>query len=142
MDSLDYSNLLTIRTVRLVEEFCSPTSSVRENPRRNSENEGFLWNDKDQNLAECTAESQKNEFQADYDRRCIQRLNGVIESQRGENNIGNFVILMRQLFEQYRELREAHIKSLNEMEELKRFQRSTFDTFSNEKIDRKSRHYP
>ena len=33
-----------------------------------------------------------------------------------------------------RELREAHEKSLNEMEELKRFQGSTFDTFSKRKL--------
>ena len=33
-----------------------------------------------------------------------------------------------------RELREAHEKSLNEMEELKRFQGSTFDTFSMRKL--------
>ena len=35
---------------------------------------------------------------------------------------------MNNLLEQNRDLREAHEKSLNEMEELKRFQRSTFDT--------------
>ena len=35
-----------------------------------------------------------------------------------------------QLLEQNRELREAHMKSLSEMEELKRFQGSTFDTIS------------
>ena len=39
-------------------------------------------------------------------------------------------------------IREAHIKSHNEMEELKRFQGSTFDEFFEKKIDRKSRHYP
>ena len=35
-----------------------------------------------------------------------------------------------QLLEQNRDLREAHEKSLNEMEELKRFQGSTFDSIS------------
>ena len=39
-----------------------------------------------------------------------------------------------QLLEQNRELREAHVKSLNEMEELKRFQGSTFDEFSRRKL--------
>ena len=39
-----------------------------------------------------------------------------------------------QLLEQNRELREAHVKSLNEMEELKRFQGSAFDTFSKRKL--------
>ena len=37
--------------------------------------------------------------------------------------------LHEHFFEQNRELREAHVKSLNEMEELKRFQESTFDDF-------------
>ena len=37
--------------------------------------------------------------------------------------------------------REAHIKSHNEMEELKRVQKSRFDEFFEKKIDRKSRHY-
>ena len=36
--------------------------------------------------------------------------------------------------EQNRDLREAHEKSLNEMEELKRFQGSTFDTISRRKL--------
>ena len=49
-------------------------------------------------------------------------------------------LLHEQLSEQNRDLREAHMKSLNEMEELKRFQGSRFDEFSEKKIDRKSRH--
>ena len=36
--------------------------------------------------------------------------------------------------EQNRELREAHEKNLNEMEELKRFQGSTFDTISRRRL--------
>ena len=40
----------------------------------------------------------------------------------------------KQLLEQNRDLREAHEKSLNEMEELKRFQGSTFDTISRRKL--------
>ena len=48
---------------------------------------GFFWNDKkEQILADCRAEIQKHEFQAEYDRRSIQKLNGVIASQRGEIN--------------------------------------------------------
>ena len=39
-----------------------------------------------------------------------------------------------QLLEQNRELREAHEKSLSEMEELKRFQGSTFDGFSRRRL--------
>ena len=78
-----------VRTVRPVDEFGSPISSVRENPCRDSENEQIrilLERQKEQILADCGAEIQKHEFQTDYDRRSIQKLNGVIESQRGETN--------------------------------------------------------
>ena len=43
-------------------------------------------------------------------------------------------LLHEQLLEQDPELRAAHVKSLNEMEDLKRFQGSTFDTFSRRKL--------
>ena len=105
---------------------------------------GFFWNDqKEQILADCRAEIQKHEFQADYDRRSIPKLNGVIESQRGEINRAlegdeqlrrDQQLLHEQLLEQNREFREAHVKSLNEMEELKRFQGSTFDTIARRKL--------
>ena len=46
---------------------------------------GLFWNDrKEQMLADCQAEIRKHEFQADNDRRSIQKLNGVIESQKEE----------------------------------------------------------
>ena len=45
--------------------------------------------------------------------------------------INNFFMYI-ELSEQNRDLREAHLKSLNEMEELKRFQGSTVDTFRGE----------
>ena len=43
-------------------------------------------------------------------------------------------LLHEQLLAQNRDLREAHERSLNEMEELKRFQGSTFDTLSWRKL--------
>ena len=82
-------------------------------------------------------------FQAEYDRRNIQKLNGVIESLRSEINRAlardeqlrrDQQLLHVQSLEQNRELREAHEKSLNESEELKRFQASTFDTISRRKL--------
>ena len=45
---------------------------------------GIFWNDKEQALGDYRAEIQKHEFQADCDGRNIQKLNGVIDSQRGE----------------------------------------------------------
>ena len=68
-------------------EFSSLSSCSRENPCRDSENEQIrilLDRQKEQILADCRAEIQNTEFQADYDRRSIQELSGVIESQRGE----------------------------------------------------------
>ena len=77
-----------VRTGRLVsDEFGSLISNVEENPCRASENEKIrilLERPKEQILADCQAEIQKHEFQADYDRRNIQKLNGVVQSQRGE----------------------------------------------------------
>ena len=67
----------------------------------------------------------------------------VIESQRGEIKRAlagdeqlrrDQQLLHEQLSEQHRELREAHDKSLNEMEEKKRFQGSTFDEFSRKRL--------
>ena len=135
-----------VRTGRPVDEFGSLISNVRENPCRDSENEQIrilLERQKDQILADCRAEIQKHEFQADYDRRSIQKLNGVVESQRGENNRAlegdeklrrDQQLLHEQLLEQNWDLREARMKSLNEVEELKRFQGSTFDTSSMRKL--------
>ena len=48
------------------------------------------------------------------------------------DEINNF--FMNNHWNKNRDLREAHMKSLNEMEELKRFQGSTFDGFSRRKL--------
>ena len=68
---------------------------------------------------------------------------GIIDSQRmefdhalaGDEQLRrDQQLLHEQLSEQNRDLREAHMKSLNEMEELKRFQESTFDEYSRRKL--------
>ena len=111
-----------VRTGRPVNELSSLSSSVRENPSRDSENEQIrilMERQKEQILADCRAEIQKHEFQADYDRKSIQKLNGIIESQRGESNRAlagdeqlrrDQQLLHEQLLEQNRELRQAHGK--------------------------------
>ena len=114
-----------VRTERHVsDEFGSLISNVRQNPRRDSENEQIrilLERQKSRFSLIFRAEIQKHEFQADCDRN-IQNLNGVIESQRGEINrslagdeqLRRYQQLLHvQLLEQNRELREAHEKSLN-----------------------------
>ena len=89
-ESLLSSQLLSVgqvRTGRPVNELSSLSSSVRETPCRDSENEQIrilLERQKEQVLADCRAEIQEHEFQADYDRRSVQKLNGDIESPRGE----------------------------------------------------------
>ena len=113
--------------------------NVREIPRHSSENEQsriVLERQREQILADCQAEIRKHEFQADYDRRSIQKLNEMIESQKGEIYRAHQAderlrrdqqLLHEQLLEQNWDLREAHEKSLSEMEELKLFPGSTFD---------------
>ena len=104
---------------------------------------GFLWNDKEQILADCQAENREHEFQADYDRRSIQKSIETVESQKeeicrahqgDERHRRDQQLLHEQLLKQNWDLREAHEKSLSEMEELKRFQGSTFDTIARRKL--------
>ena len=97
---------------------------------------------KEEILAECQAEIKKHEFQADYDRRGVQKLSEIIESQQEklhraqaeERRRRDQQLLHEQLLQQNSELREAHHKSLNEMEELKKFQSSTFDTIARRRL--------
>ena len=94
---------------------------------------------KEQILAEVRTEIQKHEFQADSDKRSIQELTGIIHSQRreidhtiasDEQSRRDPLLLQEQLSQQNRDLREAHIKSLHEMEELKRVQELRIEEFS------------
>ena len=93
-------------------------------------------------LAECQAEINRHEFQADYDRRNSRKLTEIVESQREELHCAqaaelqrrNQQLLHRQLLPQNLELREAHQKSLSEMKELKKFQSSTFDTIARRRL--------
>ena len=83
----------------------------------------LLDRQREQTLADCQAEIKKHEFQANYDRRSIHKL-----SRRDQQ------LLHAQLLQQNSELREALNKSFNEMEELKKFQRSTFDTIARRRL--------
>ena len=102
----------------------------------------LLDRQKEQVLAGCQAENKKHEFQADYDRRSTQKLRETIESQQEELHRAQAEELQRrdqqllhaQLLQQNCELREAHDKSLNEMEELKKFQSSTVDTIARRRL--------
>ena len=129
-----------------MEQLDSQIPNVRENPRHSSESEQIrilLERQKEQILADNRAEIQKHEFQADCGRRSIRKLDEMIESQRGEiyrahqgdeRHRRDQQLLHVQLLKQNWDLREAHEKSLSEMEELKRFQGSTFDTVAKRKL--------
>ena len=112
---------------------------------QNSENEQIrtlLDRQREQILADCQAEVLKHEFQADYDRRSIQKLmkrssrkkEELCRAQAQERRRQDHQLRHEQLLKQNWDLRGAHEKSLNEMEELKRFQGSTSDTTSRRKL--------
>ena len=75
----------------------------------------LLDKQKEQILAECQARINQHEFQA---------------AQAEEDQ----QLLQGQLLQQNLELREAHQRSLSEMEELRKFQSSIFDTIARRKI--------
>ena len=102
----------------------------------------LLERQKEQILAECQAEIKKHEFQADYDRRSARKLGEIIESPQEELYCAQAEELQRRdqqllherILHQNSELREAHNKSLSEMEQLKKFQSSTFDTIARRRL--------
>ena len=101
----------------------------------------LLDRQKEQILAECQAEIKKHEFLANYDRRSVRKLSETIESQQEQlHRAQDQQLLQEQLQQQNSELREAHHKSLNEMEELKN---SEFHLrhYCKTKISRGSGHY-
>ena len=114
--------------------------------RQTSESEQIrtlLDRQREQILADCQTEIREHKFQADCDRRSIQKLNDTIESQKEEIHRAqqgderlrrDHQLLHEQLLKQNWDLREAHEKSLSEMEELKRFQGSTFDTIARRRL--------
>ena len=102
----------------------------------------LLDRQREQILADCQAEINKHEFQANFDRRSVQKLSETIESQQEEFHHAQAEELQRrdqqllheQLLKQNWDLREAHKKSFKEMEELKKFQSSTFDTIARRRL--------
>ena len=112
------------------------TGETQELNSENAQTRTLLDRQTEQIFAECQAEIKKHEIQANYDGRSVQQLSQIIASQQEELHCPQAEELQRrdqqllhaQLLQQNLELREAHNKSFSEMEELKKFQRSTFDT--------------
>ena len=116
---------------------CELSSHQKRKPSREIEKERIrilFERQEEQILAEVRSEIQKHEFQADSDRRSIQKLNGNIESQRREidHTIAgdeqprrDQLPLQERISEQNRDLREPQNKSLYEIEEIEESSRVT-----------------
>ena len=107
-----------------------------------SNRSGLLDRQREQILTDCQAEIRRHDFQANYDRKSIRKLGETIESQQEELHCAQAEelhrrdeqLLQEQLLKQNWDFREAHEKSLKEMEELKKFQSSTFDTIARRRL--------
>ena len=109
-----------------------PSSCQERKSGRDMENERIrilFERQKEQLLAEVRTEIQKHKLEAESDRRSIQELNGINESQRREidHTIASDEKLRRdqllhqeQLSEQNRDLREICIRNMRDMEELQK----------------------
>ena len=133
------SSSVSERTVRSVGERTGrPVAPIGQDAQIRT----LLDRQKERILAECQTEINRHEFQADYDRRSSRKLREIVESQQGELHCAQAEELQRRdqqflherLLQQNSELREAHHKSLNEMEELKKFQSSIFDTIARRRL--------
>ena len=115
---------------------------LAESSSQDAQIRSLLDRQKERILAEFRAEIKKHEFQADYDRRSALKFGEIVESQQEELHYAQAEELQRRdqqllherLLQQNSELREAHQKSLIEMEELKKFQSSTFDTIARRRL--------
>ena len=122
-----------------------PSSDMSQERKlsRDSENDRIrilLERQKELILAEVRSEIQKHELQAASDKRSILELTGIIDSQRMEidhtttgwceQSRRDQLLPQEELSEQNRALRETRIKSLHEVEELKRLQELRIDEFS------------
>ena len=128
--SLSSSSSVSDRTGR-------PVGDTAERPAEQSSQEAqirtLLDKQKEQILAECQARINKHEFQAAYDRRSLLKLGAIVESQQEELHRDQ-QLLQEQLLQQNLEFREARQQSLTDMEELRKFQSSTFDTIARRKL--------
>ena len=145
------SSSVSERTVRPVEER-TVRPVVERGQDLNTEHaqiRTLLDRPREQILADCQAEIKRHEFQANYDRRSIQKMSEIIESQQEEFHRAQAEerqrrdqqLLHEQLLQQNLELREAHHESLNEMKELKKFQKFHLRHYCKTKISRGSGHY-
>ena len=113
--------------VRTKFRFVSKTE-IKSRPGKRA-NQDSPERQKEKILAEVRTEIQKHEFQAESDRRSIQELTGIINSQRREidhtttgcdQSRRGQLLLQEELSEQNRALRETRIRNMRDMEELQK----------------------
>ena len=118
-------------TVRPVYEPSSDLSQKRKSSRdlEDERKRILLERQKEQILAEVRSEIQKHELQAETDRRSVQELTGIVDSQRMEidhtitgceQSRRDQLLLQEELSEQNRALRETRIRNMRDMEELQK----------------------
>ena len=121
-----------------------PFGDTAGRPVEQSSQEAQIWTlldkPKEQILAECQARNNRHEFQAAHDRRSLLKFCEIVESQQEELHYARAEEVQQrdqqllQLLQQNFEFREAHQKSLTEMEEFKMLQSSTFDTIARRRL--------
>ena len=128
----------------LFAHLCRAPKKLRETKTLKANRLGLSWSDKESKFSLTV----KRRFESTNSRLIMteevyKKLNDTIESQKeeicrahhGDEQLRrDQQLLHEQLLEQNWDLREAHEKSLNDMEELKRFQCSTFDTIARRKL--------
>ena len=137
-----YHSLREDLSVSLSSSMSDRTGRPAEQSNQEAQIRTLLDKQKEQILAECQAEINRHEFHAAYDRRRLLKLGEIIESQQEELHCARAEevqqrdkqLLQGQLLQQNLEFREAHQRSLTEMEELKKFQSSAFDTMARRKF--------
>ena len=108
--------------VRTKFKFVSKKKEIRSRLGKRANQDSPWKTQREQILAEFRTEIQKHELQAESDKRSIQALTGIIDSQRMEIDhtitvVTNQLLLEEELSEQNRALRETRIRNMRDMEE-------------------------
>ena len=145
--SVSLSSSVSDRTGRLVGDRAGRPA---EQSSQEAQIRTLLDKQKERILAECQAEINKHEFQAACDRRSLRKLGEIVESQQEELYCARAEevqrrdqqLLQGQSKQQNLEIREAHQKSLSEMEEFKEVSEFHLRHYCKTKIGRRSRYCP
>ena len=109
-----------------------PKTKIKSRNGKTKESGFSLKDKKSKFLLKSDLRSRSTNFKPSLIKRSIQELIGIIDSQRLE--IDHTIPLQEEQPEPNRDLRETRIKSLHEMEELKRVQELRIDEFSRRRL--------